>query len=37
LIFKKNHFFIDFIFDLIGEGLPFAEGEDWKKKKKILS
>jgi hypothetical protein len=31
---KKNKFIIDYFFDIIEEGITFAEGEDWKKKKK---
>ena len=36
LLFQKSQFFIDSFFSIIGIGLPFAEGEDWKKGKKIL-
>lgn len=28
--FKKSNFFLDSFIDIIGVGLPFAEGEEWK-------
>jgi hypothetical protein len=29
---KKNKFIIDYFFYIIGEGITFDEGKDWKKK-----